>query len=209
MRHSDHDCVVHCNLQAHPFWQRGSALDKFPLPDLRLPRETAFEAYLACSQTFLASHGLTNQVCGTRCATHTLGPCVGCAVRPASCLSGMQITRLQCTAELPAIREVGVAQAYGATLQITALLLQRGRGSGDAKQHALRLSLAVRRNLEAEVAAAATDYAGVSAGAGAADVRLHTPDAELDFDERASETGAQLSGTVFACLEPLTHVGTT
>lgn len=50
----------------------------------------------------------------------------------------------------------------------------------------------VRRNLEADAAGGGSrEFAGVSAGAGAADVRLHTPDAEVDFDERASEAGGR------------------
>jgi hypothetical protein len=50
----------------------------------------------------------------------------------------------------------------------------------------------VRRNLEADAAGGGSrEFAGASAGAGAADVRLHTPDAEVDFDERASEAGAR------------------
>lgn len=53
----------------------------------------------------------------------------------------------------------------------------------------LRVSRIVRRNLEAEVAAAATEYGAASVGAGAADVKLHTADAEVDFDERASDAG--------------------
>ncbi len=58
----------------------------------------------------------------------------------------------------------------------------------------LRVSRIVRRNLEAEAAGAATEYGAASAGAGAADVKLHTPDAEVDFDERASDAGEEIEG---------------
>ena len=54
---------------------------------------------------------------------------------------------------------------------------------------ALRVSRAVRSNLQAD-AGGATEYKGATAGAGTGDVQLHTPDAEVDFDERGSDAGA-------------------
>ena len=70
--------------------------------------------------------------------------------------------------------------------------LQAGGSPADAAKNALRLSAVVRRNLEADAAGGGSrEFAGASAGAGAADVRLHTPDAEVDFDERASEAGGR------------------
>ena len=53
---------------------------------------------------------------------------------------------------------------------------------------ALRVSKAVRSNLQAD-AGGATEYKGATAGAGNGDVQLHTPDAEVDFDERGSDAG--------------------
>lgn len=53
---------------------------------------------------------------------------------------------------------------------------------------ALRVSRAVRSNLQAD-AGGATEYKGATAGAGTGDVQLHTPDAEVDFDERGSDAG--------------------
>lgn len=85
--------------------------------------------------------------------------------------------------------------------------------SSNAEQNALRLSLVVRRNLETDTAAGGSrEYADATAGAGAADVRLHTPDAEVDFDERASEAGrqrpgiAQLSGIYLHIVSTAAHM---
>jgi hypothetical protein len=72
--------------------------------------------------------------------------------------------------------------------------LQASSSPTDAAKNALRLSMVVRKNLETDAAAGGSrEYANISAGAGAADVRLHTPDAEVDFDERVSEAGGRLS----------------
>lgn len=72
--------------------------------------------------------------------------------------------------------------------------MQACSSPADAEKNALRLSMVVRRNLETDAAAGGSrEYADVSAGTGAADVRLHTPDAEVDFDERASEAGQKRS----------------
>lgn len=46
----------------------------------------------------------------------------------------------------------------------------------------------MRSNLQAD-AGGATEYKGATAGAGTGDVQLHTPDAEVDFDDRGSDAG--------------------
>jgi hypothetical protein len=51
-------------LQAHPFWRLGAAKGADPAPPkLRLPRETAFEAYVERAGLLQGGRGAADKVC--------------------------------------------------------------------------------------------------------------------------------------------------
>lgn len=66
-----------------------------------------------------------------------------------------------------------------------------------------RMSIAVHANLENDEGG---NYAAATAGEGRSEVQLHDADAELDFEERQAEEGAQKLGPLWLGRGPRVQV---